>query len=234
MKSAGIQSNRRAQLGSEKGETGMPAPPFGFSAGARAMTSLERICDETARERSTPVLETERLILRAPRRGDVKAIASLLDDRRIAANTARIPHPYSASDAEQFVASANRQDGEATFMIFCGDKLIGGCGIDPHEDAPEIGYWLGVAYWGHGYATEAVRALVDYAFGELCHETLAAGARVTNPASRRVLEKCAFQWTGVRLTRIRAINSAAPVDRFRLDRGLWESLKSWGRVRRVA
>jgi hypothetical protein len=49
-----------------------------------------------------------------------------------------------------------------------------------------------------------------------------------------VLEKCAFQWTGVRLTRIRAINSAAPVDRFRLDRGLWESLKSWGRVRRVA
>ena len=198
------------------------------------MTSLERICDETARERSTPVLETERLILRAPRRGDVKAIASLLDDRRIAANTARIPHPYSASDAEQFIASANRQDGEATFMIFTGDKLIGGCGIDPREDAPEIGYWLGVAYWGHGYATEAVRALVDYAFGELCHETLGAGARVTNPASRRVLEKCAFQWTGVRLTRIRAINSAAPVDRFRLDRGLWESLKSWGRVRRVA
>jgi hypothetical protein len=111
------------------------------------MTSLERNCDETARERSIPVLETERLILRAPRRGDVKAIASLLDDRRIAANTARIPHPYSASDAEQFIASANRQDGEATFMIFSGDKLIGGCGIDPREDAPEIGYWLGVAYW---------------------------------------------------------------------------------------
>ena len=198
------------------------------------MTSLERICDETARERSIPVLETERLILRAPRRGDVKAIASLLDDRRIAANTARIPHPYSASDAEQFVASANRQDGEATFMVFSGDESDRGLRHRSARGCPEIGYWLGVAYWGHGYATEAVRALVDYAFGELCHETLAAGARVTNPASRRVLEKCAFQWTGVRLTRIRAINSAAPVDRFRLDRGLWESLKSWGRVRRVA
>jgi RimJ/RimL family protein N-acetyltransferase len=198
------------------------------------MTSLERICEETARERSIPVLGTERLILRAPRRGDVKAIASLLNDRRIAANTARIPHPYGVGDAEHFVASANRQDGEATFMIFADDKLIGGCGIDPREDAPEIGYWLGVAYWGQGYATEAVRALVDYAFGELCHEMLVAGARVTNPASRRVLEKCAFQWTGVRVTRIRAINSAAPVDRFHLDRGLWESLKSWGHVRRVA
>src|SRR6476619_4310176 len=117
-------------MGSEKGETGMPALPFGFSAGARGMTSLERICDETARERSIPVLETERLILRAPRRGAVKAIASLLDDRRIAANTARIPHPYSVSDAEEFVASANRQDGEATFMILSGGELIGGGGID--------------------------------------------------------------------------------------------------------
>ena len=87
--------------------------------------------------------------------------------------------------------------------------------------ALEIGYWLGVRYWGHGFATEAVRAVIDYAFGDLGHETLQAGARVSNPASRRVLEKCAFQWTGVRLTRIRAINSAAPVDRFRLDRGLW-------------
>ena len=86
-------------------------------------------------------------------------------------------------------------------------------------------------YWGQGYATEAVRALIDHAFGELGHETLQAGARVSNPASRRVLEKCGFQWTGVVLTRIRAIASAAPVDRFRLDRGLWPSLRSWGAVK---
>ncbi len=77
-------------------------------------------------------------------------------------------------------------------------------------------------------------AVIDHALGELCHDTLAAGARVSNPASRRVLEKCGFQWTGVRLTRIRAINSAAPIDRFRLDRKLWLSLKGWGAARRVA
>ena len=106
--------------------------------------------------------------------------------------------------------------------------LIGACGLDPHEDGPELGYWLGAPYWGRGFATEAARAVIDYAFGDLEHETLRAGARVNNPASRRVLEKCAFQWIGVRLTRIRAINSAAPVDRFRLDRGLWASLKAWG------
>jgi RimJ/RimL family protein N-acetyltransferase len=198
------------------------------------MTLLEGSVDQTRRKNTLPVLETERLTLRAPSRGDAKTIAALANDRRIAANTARIPHPYSAADAEEFVASVNRRDGETCFVMMLGDRLIGACGLDPQEDGPELGYWLGAPYWDQGFATEAARALIDYAFGELEHETLRAGARVSNPASRRVLEKCAFQWTGVRLTRIRAINSAAPVDRFRLDRGLWASLKAWGMARQVA
>jgi RimJ/RimL family protein N-acetyltransferase len=86
---------------------------------------------------------------------------------------------------------------------------------------------------GPGFATEAARAVIDHAFGSLGHNVLEAGARVSNPASRRVLEKCGFQWTGVRLARVLAINSAAPADRFRLDRRLWESLKTLGRTRRV-
>jgi RimJ/RimL family protein N-acetyltransferase len=198
------------------------------------MTLLEGIVDQTRREHILPILETERLTLRAPRRGDVKSIAALANDRRVAANTARIPHPYGATDAEQRIASVNKRDGETCFVIVLGDRLIGACGLDPHDDGPELGYWLGAPYWGRGFATEAARALIDHAFGELGHATVQAGARISNPASRRVLEKCAFQWTGVRLTRIRAINSAAPVDRFRLDRGLWASLKAWVRVRQMA
>jgi RimJ/RimL family protein N-acetyltransferase len=195
------------------------------------MTPAEEYVTQTRRQRSIPVLETKRLTLRAPRHEDVKAIAVLANDRRVAGNTARIPHPYGLPDAEHFISSVNKRDGEACFVIIHGDTLVGACGIDPREDVPEIGYWLGVRYWDRGFATEAVRAVIDYAFGELQHDALQAGARVSNPASRRVLEKCAFQWTGVRLTRIRAINSAAPVDRFRLDRGLWLSLKAWGRAR---
>ena len=57
------------------------------------MTVLDRITPEAFRERSTPVLETERLVLRAPRPEDAKAIATLAADRRIAENTLRIPHP---------------------------------------------------------------------------------------------------------------------------------------------
>jgi RimJ/RimL family protein N-acetyltransferase len=198
------------------------------------MSLSEDVQTQTRWERSSPVLETERLTLRAPRHEDVKALVALINDRRIAENTARIPHPYGIHDAEQFVATVNKREGEACFVIMLDDTLIGGCGIDPREGVPEIGYWLGVPYWGRGFATEATRAVIDYAFGDLGYETLQAGARVTNPASRRVLEKCGFQWTGVRLSRIRAINSAASVERFRLDRGLWVSLKAWGRLRRVA
>ncbi len=198
------------------------------------MTPLEDVDTSTRRERSIPVLETKRLTLRAPRHEDVKAIAVLANDRRLAENTARIPHPYRLTDAEQFVANVNQRDGEACFVLMLDGILIGACGIDPRDEGAELGYWLGAGYWGNGFMTEAARAVIDHAFGDLRHDTLQSGARVSNPASRRVLEKCAFQWTGVRLTRIRAIHSAAPVDRFRLDRGLWLSLKAWGRVRRVA
>ena len=198
------------------------------------MTLSTQSLPQRLSERCVPVLETERLVLRAPRLADVKAIVRLAGDRRIAENTARIPHPYGADDAEQFLAIVNRQEGEATFAMELRGELIGMCGVEPREGAVEIGYWLGVPYWNHGYATEAVRAVIDHAFGELAHEALQAGARVSNPASRRVLEKCGFQWTGVGLYRIRAIKSSAPLDRFRLDRGLWASLKAWGRVKEVA
>lgn len=198
------------------------------------MTCLE-LETRTYREACIPVLETERLMLRAPKLEDAKHVAALANDKRIAENTRRIPHPYSRADAEDFIAGTNAPNGEISFLIMTRAGLpIGGCGIATHDDAaPEIGYWLGVKHWGKGYGTEAVRAVIDFAFTELGHDTLSAGARVTNPASRRILEKCGFQWTGVGLCRIRAINSSAPIDRFRLDRGLWASLRRWSDVRRV-
>jgi RimJ/RimL family protein N-acetyltransferase len=202
------------------------------------MTLLE-IPSESIRERSIPVLETERLILRAPRLGDAKIVAVLANDRRIAENTARIPHPYRRTDADDFIVSANR-GSETTFVVAQRNgqgnpQIICACGftqIDRHP--PEIGYWLGVKFWGKGYATEAVRAVIDHVFTDLDCEAIQSAARVTNPASRRVLEKCGFQWTGAGLLRIRALSSSAPIDRFRLDRGLWASLKSWGSTRRVS
>ena len=199
------------------------------------MTLLE-IPRETPRERSIPVLETARLTLRAPRLGDAKVVATLANDRRIAENTARLPYPYRLADAQEFIARANARAAETLFVITTRQgAVIGACGLTaPQDETPEIGYWLGVKHWGKGYATEAVRALIDHAFTDLDCDALQSAARVTNPASRRVLEKCGFQWTGAGLNRVRALASSVPIDRFRLDRGLWASLKSWGQTLRVS
>ena len=155
------------------------------------------------------VLETKRLVLRAPQLVDAKAVAALANDRRIAENTARIPHPYRLSDAESWIAGTKAEPGSETLSDHAGrrhghrklrlrharrsrarDRLLA---RRPH--------------WGKGYATEAVRALIDHAFTDLDHEALQSSVRVTNPDSRRVLEKCGFQWTGVGLCRIRALGS---------------------------
>jgi RimJ/RimL family protein N-acetyltransferase len=174
------------------------------------------------------VLETERLVLRKPTLADVKAIAQLANDRRVAQNTSRLPFPYTVSDAEAFIQFAAQQPHDTNFVVTREGDVLGGIGVDLGKpDVPEIGYWLGVPYWGQGYATEAARAVIDYAFEEFGSTELRAGARVVNPASRRVLEKCGFQWTGVELRKVLSLGSSVPVDRFRLDRGVWTSLKSW-------
>src|SRR6266404_953891 len=195
------------------------------------MTLLDRSASETFRESHVPVIETERLVLRAPRFEDANMIATLVNDRRIAENTLRIPHPYGLADAQSFITGANASDGETVFLITRRDAtVLGACGVARFgEEPPEIGYWLGVPFWGQGYATEAVRAVIDHAFGDLGYDAVAGGARVSNPASRRVLEKCGFQWTGVGLYRIRALASSAPVDRFRLDRRRWAITREDGR-----
>jgi RimJ/RimL family protein N-acetyltransferase len=194
------------------------------------MTRLERT--DTSHEADVPILKTARLVLRAPRLADARRVAALVNDRRIAENTARIPHPYALADAEAWIGAANRTPGEATFLLEVGGEVIGGCGFDLRAGGPEIGYWLGVPFWGNGYATEAVQAVIDYAFGEHRLPALLAGARITNPASRRVLENCGFQWTGVALCRIRALGTSVPLDRFRLERAVWALLGSQEAERR--
>ncbi len=200
------------------------------------MTLLEESPAESFGQARGASLETDRLILRAPRLEDAPAIAALINDRRIAEMTTRIPHPYALADAAAWIATVNRREGEATFLVTLADAtVIGVCGIALHDNAPpELGYWLGVPFWGKGYATEAARAVLDHGFEDLGHDALLSGARISNPASRRVLEKCGFQWTGVGLYRIRSIASSAPIDRFRLERGIWASLKAWGKAKRTA
>jgi RimJ/RimL family protein N-acetyltransferase len=189
---------------------------------------LQELPTNGLREARPCVLETERLLLRKPTLADVKAIADLANDRRIAENTRRLPYPYLQDHAVDFVRAIAEIGQEIAFLIEHNFVPIGMVGINfGTREMPEIGYWLGVEHWGQGFGTEAARAVIDFFFEEHAHEQLYAGARVANPASRNILEKCGFQWSGVELHRFEALGSSTPVDRFRLSRGVWSSLKNW-------
>src|ERR1700744_2330545 len=189
---------------------------------------LQDIPTPTLREASSCVLETERLMLRRPTLADVKAIARLANDRRIAENTRRLPHPYLQDHAVEFVRAMADDPHETVFLIEHNHAPIGMVSINWREPkAPELGYWLGFEHLGQGFATEAARGAIDFTFEEFDVEHLMSAARVTNPSSRNVLEKCGFQWSGVQLHRFEALGSSTPVDCFRLSRGVWSSLKNW-------
>ena len=195
------------------------------------MTALEIFSGSPSAEPSIPVLETKRLVLRAPRLEDMDQIAALANNRKIAEMTSTIPHPYSVKDAETWLTTIVVAEGGATFGIYLKETnaFVGACGYAPREEStPEFGYWIGEPYWSRGIGTEAARAVIDHAFTEGGLSQLLGSCRVTNFASRRVLEKCGFQWSGVGLCRVRALGASVPSDRFRLDRRTWESLRAWG------
>lgn len=175
---------------------------------------------------------TARLVLRRPRAADAAGIAALANDRMIAENTASIPYPYTLADAQRLIERA-QSPGAGHLAAFIdsdsAETLIGMGGIGGGEaGVPELGYWIGAPFRGRGYATEVARAVVDHAFEDLGVERVAAACRVTNAASRSVLEKCGFQWAGCGLASSVGFRGAFPVDRFRLDRRIWESIIAWG------
>lgn len=187
------------------------------------MTLLE-IPSQSIRERSIPVLETERLVLRAPRLGDAKAVVALANDRRIAENTARIPHPYRIADAEDFIAGANLGTETVFVITQRNGAVIGACGfvqVDRHP--PEIGYWLGVKHWGKGYATEALEVALDYGFHELRLNRVEADIDPRNGASAAVLERLGFRKEGYMPERWFVHGQMADTVNYGLLRSYWDA-----------
>jgi ribosomal-protein-alanine N-acetyltransferase len=144
-------------------------------------------------------LQTPRLLLRDFEQTDIPEIVRLAGAREIAATTLRIPHPYSHADAENFVSYAG-QDGRAVFAIVLKNtgQLCGAIGLelDAPNNRAELGYWIGVPYWGHGYATEAARALLQHGFEVFNLNRIYAFHFRHNPASGRVLQKLGMRHEG--------------------------------------
>ncbi len=119
------------------------------------------------------------------------------------------------------------QPGASYALTLAGTGTFVGCaGLNAKGRGLELGYWIGEPYWKRGFATEAAHALVDLAFRTTGISVLHVSARVINPASRRVIHKCGFQYAGQGMMNS-IVSGQVPIERYRLDRKTWESLRNW-------
>ena len=144
-------------------------------------------------------IKTERLTLRPCRTEDGQRLRELIGVWDVAKMLARVPHPYPEGAAEQWIATHDDLISAGQEYIFAVDVdglLAGVVGLHREGEAFELGYWLGVPYWGRGLMTEAAGAVVDAAFAALNCPRLVAGYFTENSRSARTLEKLGFEPTG--------------------------------------
>lgn len=152
---------------------------------------------------AVPVLQTERLTLRPFAPADADRLQSLLSDGRIAEGTLRIPHPYPAGAAIEWISTLPGLWQAGTMAVWAvvrraDDVLVGSYSlrIRASHHRAEVGYWVAREVWGQGVATEAARAVLVFGFDTLNLHRIDAHYFVENPASGRVLEKAGMRHEG--------------------------------------
>jgi RimJ/RimL family protein N-acetyltransferase len=145
-----------------------------------------------------PILETARLLLRPLALGDAHHFTKLFaGDWDAVRQTGRMPYPPTEPAIRRWIAGHLGARNHSFALIRAEDGVVlGGGGFGGPARVAELGYALGRAYWGRGYATEAVRAMLDHA-RLLGLRRLDGYSFVDNPASARVLEKAGFADLGV-------------------------------------
>lgn len=145
------------------------------------------------------ILETERLILRPWEESDAESLYEFAKDTRVGP-AAGWPVHTSIENSRQIIRDVLRTDENYAVTLKGEGKAIGSAGlmigdksnIKINSSEAEIGYWIGVPYWGRGLIPEAVRELMKRAFEDLNLKTLWCGYFDGNEKSKRVQEKCGF------------------------------------------
>ena len=181
-------------------------------------------------------LETERLILRPwkKNKADAKALYGYAKDNRVGPAAGWPVHKDPADSLEIIRGILSTPDIYAVVLKENG-QIVGSAGLTYGStgrkylktDEAEIGYWIGVPHWGHGYAPEAVRCLLARAFLQLNMQTVWCGYYEGNEKSKRVQEKCGFVWHHADRDVILPLLNETRTEHFtRLTRERWESARS--------
>jgi [ribosomal protein S5]-alanine N-acetyltransferase len=150
--------------------------------------------------KSLPTLEGQRLILRQVKGSDVISLRDAANNPKVAYFLPKMPHPYTMKDAYSWVNRSKRMtkaDSAYNFGIDLKSRgeIIGGIDlrvINLADKNAEVGYWLGVDYWGQGLASEALNLILKFAFKDLKLKRVYGFVDQRNPASIKVLEKAGF------------------------------------------
>ncbi|MEY8099123.1 GNAT family N-acetyltransferase [Falsihalocynthiibacter sp. S25ZX9] len=143
------------------------------------------------------VIETERFILRPVQKSDAGQLRMYAGDQRVAEFTSSIPHPLPRGATQSFIERALNPERSEDVWIMAStkDEVLGVISLKTMDRAQsEIGYWVAPAFWGAGYASEAVRAILE-ANPQKC-KTIFAEVFQDNPASARVLTNAGFEYLG--------------------------------------
>jgi ribosomal-protein-alanine N-acetyltransferase len=173
-----------------------------------------------------PTLETARLRLRPYRDADIAELVPLIGTREVAATTLRIAHPYTEQDGRDFLALAQEPDKIWLVVALRSDgRQIGGIGlrVDQQHHHAELGYWLGVPYWGQGYATEAAREMLRYGFETLQLHRIFASHFKPNAASGRILVKLGMRHEGCQREHIRKWDQFVDSELYGILRREWQT-----------
>jgi [ribosomal protein S5]-alanine N-acetyltransferase len=173
-----------------------------------------------------PTLETPRLKLRPYTEADIPELLPLIGTREVAATTLRIAHPYTEQDAKAFLELAKDPDKLWLAITLRSDgRQIGGIGlrVEKQHQHAELGYWLGVPFWGHGYATEAAADIVRYGFETLALHRIFASHFKHNPASGRILKKVGMKYEGCQREHLLKWDRFVDSELYGLLRREWEA-----------
>ena len=140
-------------------------------------------------------ITTERLILRKATSRDKNTLIREIGAWDVAKWLTRVPYPYTEHHADEFLLII--KDQPFNVSIFRQHELIGGVVLNTNADdqSYELGYWLGVSHWGHGYTTEAVSTFLSTVKKTLDTTYIKASYITGNDASAHVLRKLGFHET---------------------------------------
>lgn len=201
--------------------------------------------DESLRETEPDCISGSKqhdLMLRTPAERDLSMIVSLAINPALMKNLCHSPLPISIEAAHVWLADAkaNKADATRTFMLTSMTGETYGVAWLDHANENnaelELGIVLRQSYWSQNIATRAVQAMADFAYSNPTKtnktiQYVTARCRVSCPRSRRLMEKCGFQYAGTGMARSSHYRGMIPIDRFKLDRGIWTALRRWSPTR---